>query len=71
MDMCCICQVREILDGHFWVCPECEKKFGLDKPFREWPQWAKEARRFERAERRFDHDLETSLSFERLAETSL
>jgi len=36
---CMICQGR-CKENH-WVCRGCAKEHGLDKPFRDWPDWAK------------------------------
>lgn len=35
-----ICGKR--ITPEFWVCAECEEEHGLDKPYPQWPMWAKQ-----------------------------
>ncbi len=50
MSECAICQ--RSIDGTDWACHDCAREHGLDVPFRDWPEWAKECKRFEETRRR-------------------
>ena len=52
MHRCCICQRPLFVKRSAWLCRDCRKTYGLSKPFASWPEWAKECKRSEQAERR-------------------
>ena len=49
-DRCAICDRR--IRGGQWVCKRCSRQYGLDRPYAEWPDWAKAAANAEQAVRR-------------------
>lgn len=65
---CCICQEKVIHSANHWLCPQCAAAYDLDRPYAEWPEWAKAAAEFERELRRIDKDLDNTDSFEDLPE---
>jgi len=48
--LCSVCGKR--ISPRFWVCASCRGAHDLNRPYREWPQWAKAAREDERARRK-------------------
>ena len=46
---CCICE--KPLAGTDWVCTDCAAQWALDRPFSEWPRWAKLLKKHEQRER--------------------
>ena len=49
-DCHCICCGRTVWI-RYWVCADCAKAFELDRPFGDWPEWARQAKRDEQRER--------------------
>lgn len=54
---CCICGNN--ITETFWACETCERAYGLNRPFPEWPEWARYLKREEERRRaRRDHEIQ-------------
>ena len=47
---CMLCPTH--IAARFWVCEKCAKAYDLDKPFADWPAWAKQLKADHQAMRR-------------------
>jgi len=52
---CCICD--KALTGTSWVCHTCAATYGLEVPYRQWPDWARALVSFENRERRYQRTI--------------
>ena len=68
---CMICGLA--LNNGAWVCISCERAYELDKPFTQWPAWAKALKDEEQKRRRHNARFReyTILSYEEAGIESL
>ena len=49
-----LCPIR--VGARFWICRKCAKAYDLDKPFADWPAWAKQLKADHQAARRSERE---------------